>query len=108
MNHPSLLKLDDIEDLAPIRISLPAPLHIGTRLKLRFPIQRRNGGRTEVLTVDGEFKVTGVVIDARGDAKQLVSVAAVGAAPTWKSIKNPAIIKLSPTSRLKIKKTEVT
>ena len=108
MNHPSLLKLDDVDDLAPIRISLPAPLHIGTRLKLRFPIQRRNGSRTEVLIVDGEFKVTGVLIDARGDAKQLVSVAAVGAAPTWKSIKNPAIRKLNPTSRSKIKKTEVT
>ena len=108
MNHPSLLKLDDVEDLAPIRISLPAPLHIGSRLKLRFPIQRRNGGRTEVLNVDGEFRVTGVVIDARGDAKQLVSVQSVGAAPTWKSIKNPAIRKLHPTSRSKIKKTEVT
>jgi hypothetical protein len=108
MNHPTLLKLDDVEDLAPVRISLPAPLHIGSRLKLRFPIQRRNGGRTEVLNVDGEFKVTSVLIDARGGAKQLISVAAVGAAPTWKSIKNPAIRKLNPTSRVRIKKTEVT
>jgi hypothetical protein len=108
MNHPSLLKLEDIENLAPVRINLPAPLPIGTRIKLRFPLQRRNGGRTEVLQVDGEFKVTAVVIDARGDAKQLVSVSAVGLVPTWKSIKNPAIRKLNPTSRTKIKKTEVT
>ena len=108
MNHPTLLKLEDFDDLSPVRISLPAPLHIGTRLKLRFPIQRRNGGRTEVLNIDGEFKVTSVLIDARGDAKQLVSVASVGAAPTWKSIKNPATRKLNPTSRAKIKKTEVT
>ena len=107
MNYPTLLKLEDFDGLAPIRISLPAPLHIGTKLKLRFPIQRKNGGRTEVLNVDGEFKVTAVVIDARGDAKQLVSVAAVGAAPTWKSIKNPATRKLNPTSRAKIKKIAV-
>lgn len=108
MNHPTLLKLDDFQDLAPVRISLPAPLPIGTKLKLRFLVQRKNGGRTEVLNVDGEFKVTAVVVDARGYAKQLISVVAVGAAPTWRSIKNPATRKLGPTSRSKIKKTEVT
>lgn len=108
MNHQTLLKLEDFDDLAPIRISLPAPIHIGTRLKLQFPIQRKNGGRTEVLNVDGEFRVTEVVIDARGEAKQLVSVIATGAIPTWKSIKNPPVKRLSPTSRSKISKIRVT
>jgi hypothetical protein len=107
MNHPSLLKLEDMEDLAPIRISLPAPLPIGSRLKLQFTLHRRNGGRTEELQVNGEFKVTEVTIDARGDAKQVVSVSSTGIVPTWRSVKNTAVRRLKPTSRAKIQKTEV-
>ena len=63
-------------------------MRLGDRLQLKAVLHRQKGGRTEELHVDGEFRVTSLIVDARSRARQIIRVAAVGVAPTWKAIKN--------------------
>lgn len=85
----SIVKLSDVRGEPTAKLDLPAPLRIGDPLGLKFRIERRNGGRTEELVVDGQFRVSAVGIDtANGTQRQLLSVeAAYGKPPVWRSVK---------------------
>jgi len=84
----SIVKLLDVKGQPTAKLDLPGLLRIGDPLGLRFRIERQNGGRTEELAVDGQFRVAAVGVDASsGPSRQLLSVEAAGAVPTWRSIK---------------------
>lgn len=84
----SVAKLLDVKGQPTVMFDLPGPLHVGEPVGLRFRIERQNGGRTEELVVDGQFRVTAVGVDAAsGPARQLLSVESAGVVPTWRSIK---------------------
>jgi len=88
MTCPSIVKFEDLKESPSVRIELPAPLPIGTRINLCITLRRKHGGRTEELRVNGEFRVTSVTIDAVGASRQIVTIASTGVAPTWKAVKN--------------------
>jgi hypothetical protein len=88
----SIVKLSDVRGEPAAKLDLPGPLKIGDPLGLKFRVERKNGGRTEELVVDGQFRVTAVGFDtASGAQRQLLSVeAAYGKPPVWHSVKNPS------------------
>ena len=86
----SVIKLSDVRGEPAVKLDLPGPLRIGDPLGLKFRVERRNGGRTEVLVVNGQFRVREVGFDSatEGPHRQLLSVeTAYGRPPTWQSIK---------------------
>ncbi len=95
----AFLTLEDITGEPQMRLDLPL-MRLGDRLLLSAVLHRQKGGRTEELHVEGEFRVTSLILDARGRVKQLIRVAAIGVAPTWKAIKNPP--SRFPLKRLKV------
>jgi hypothetical protein len=91
----SLLKFDDVKESPMIKINLPVPIPIGSRIHLNFSLKRKNGNRTEELKVSGEFKVIEVSFDPK-NLKQNVIVVSTTVAPVWKSIKNGPKRKMVP------------
>lgn len=84
----SVVKLSDVTSEPVIKLDLPGPLRIGDPLALRFKLRRQTGGRTELLEVDGKFRVCAVGIDASvHPSRQVLSVEAVLKPPTWRSVK---------------------
>jgi len=96
----SIVKLSDVNGEPKVKLDLPGPLRNGDPVALRFVIERQTGGRTEVLSVNGRFRVTAVGIDAAAaPTRQLLSVESVELAPTWQSVKRRPTVarKLGPT-----------
>jgi hypothetical protein len=83
----AFLTLEDVAGAPQMRMDLPL-MRLGDRLLLKAVLHRQKGGRTEELRVEGEFRVTSLVVDARGRTRQIISVAAIGVAPSWRAIKN--------------------
>lgn len=97
MNQASIVKFDDVKQSPEVRMDLPSPIPLGSKLKLAFTLSRMNKGRSEELKVSGEFRVTSVITDlTRGKSKQVVTVSSVGLAPSWVAVKTPTK-KLAPT-----------
>ena len=93
--HRTTLIFVDVEG-AQKDLQLPL-LRLSDRIKLRLQCQRKNRGRSEVLDISGEFRVTGVELDAtRGRLRQVLQVEAVGIAPTWKAVKKPKETRFGP------------
>lgn len=97
MNRASIVKFADMKQSPEVRMDLPEPIPLGSKIKLAFTLSRVHRGRTEELKVNGDFQVTSVVTDlTRGSTKQVVLVSSVGLAPSWVAIKSPTK-KLAPT-----------
>jgi hypothetical protein len=86
----TLLELLDVKGSPTVMLDLPGPLRIGDRITLCFRLQRRLGGRTEVLEVKGDVRVTSASLDATLAApRQRIGVENAGAVPfVWKAVKN--------------------
>lgn len=89
MDVLSIVKLDDVKGQPTVRVSaLPCPLKIGDPLGLRFKVLRDRQGRSELLTVNGQFRVTAVGFDGSTlPRRQLLTVESMGKVPTWTSVK---------------------
>lgn len=82
MQPASHVILSDIE--APrVKLALP-PLRQGDKLRLSFKLDRVKNGRSEVLEVQGEFRVTQVVLV---ESRQEVTVESTGKSPAWRAVK---------------------
>lgn len=99
MDQASIVKFDDVKQSPEVRMDLPSPIPIGSRIRLTFTLTRNNRGRTEELRVSGEFQVTSSIIDrTRGKSIQVVTVSSTGLAPSWMAVKkHPTTRKLAPT-----------
>lgn len=85
MKPPTILELSEVAGRPKVKLDLPIPLRVGDRIGLRFRLKRIHGGRTEVLEVDGEFRVStaGLTLD-----RQVLSVeTVVGKVPVWRAIR---------------------
>ena len=97
MNRASIVKFADMKQSPEVRMDLPEPIPLGSKIKLAFTLNRVRRGRTEELKVNGEFQVTSVATDlTRGNPKQVVTISSIGIAPSWVAVKS-ASKKLSPT-----------
>jgi len=92
MQPASLLVLSDL-DAPRIKLSLPS-VRQGDRIQLKFKLDRVKNGRTEVLLVQGEFRVVSVSVLA--DLRQEVTVEATGISPSWRAVKK----KHTPTRKV--------
>jgi hypothetical protein len=93
---PSLVLLSDVVG-ALVKMSLPGHLRVGDRVSLKFTLRRKNGQRTEELSVDGDFRVREVRFDAKS-SRQVLAVEAAQKAPAWRAIKNVSTARrLAPT-----------
>jgi len=88
-SFPSIVEFTDVKDSPKVRMTLPGPLLLGTKLLLDLIVRRKNGNRVEELRINGEFKVLTSAIDARTLPRQVVSVEATKVSPVWRSVKTP-------------------
>ena len=96
----SLVIFTEVKDTPSVHMSLPGTLFVGSKLRLRFTLRRRNGPRTEELRVEGEYRITEASVDAtKALPKQLLRVEALGVAPVWRAVRNPSALQrmLPPT-----------
>lgn len=92
----SILELSDLAEPVRVKIDLP-PVRIGDRVSLQFSLRRKHLGRHEVLDVQGEYKVTSHVVDTTKPATcQIVQVASLGKAPSWRAVKARQPPKIAP------------
>jgi hypothetical protein len=91
MTPTTRIKLDDVNGKPMVLLSsVPSPLRVGDTLGLRFRVARQSNGRSEMLEVNGQFRVTAVGFDLAAYARrQLLTVEALGKAPTWVSVRRP-------------------
>lgn len=97
----TLLELSDVTGKPKVKLDLPAPLRVGERIRLAFHLRRHNGGRSEVLEVNGEFKVTAIGLDlAIYPHRQILTIDSVGVVPHWKAVKRRGpISRVLPPAR---------
>ena len=97
---PSIIEFSDVKNSPQVRMALPGPLLLGTRLLFHTYVRRKSGNRTEELRIEGEFKVLSSSFDVTGPLKQRVTVEAVRLAPSWKAVKNaPVLLRKPPPAR---------
>jgi hypothetical protein len=89
------LLLDDAPDAPAVRMDLPE-VRLGDVVNLQLRLTRLKQGRKEVLEVKGDYRVVKRTIDAtQGQARQVVTVAASGKAPSWRAVKRDPTPKLA-------------
>lgn len=84
MKPSTVITLADLSDAPKAKLCLPVPLRAGDRLRFSFRLKRQHNGRSEVLDVAGEYRVSQVVLTAE---HQLLSVESVGKAPAWRAVR---------------------
>ncbi len=87
MNLPSIVVMSEVAGAPKVKLDLPSPLRIGDKVTLRFRVKRRSAGRSEVLDVDGEFRVSGLCFEGGSCGRQVLEVAAAGKVPSWRAVK---------------------
>jgi hypothetical protein len=84
----AILELVDLSNPPQVKIDIPL-VRLGDTIRLAFSLKREHLGRTEVLSVSGEYKVMHMVLDTtRGSTCQIVQVASTGKAPAWVAVKS--------------------
>jgi hypothetical protein len=97
---PSVITFDEVKDSPSVRMDLPAIPSLGERILLRFVLRRRNGPRSEELHIEGEYRVTEVVLDTTcAPSKSRIKVQAKGLTPSWRAVRNQPTVhrRLAPT-----------
>lgn len=84
MKPVSWVTLSEVVGSPTVKLDLPVPLRVGDRVRLRFVLRRLVGGRSEVLSVNDEFRVGGVILS---EGRQTLSVDSVGKLPAWKAVR---------------------
>jgi len=97
----TLLEISDVKGTPRVKLDLPEVASVGTRIRLRFRLNRTSNGRSEVLRVDGQFKVEALGIDGGVvPRRQVISVTSVGVTPVWRSIKkDPHCSRVLPPAK---------
>jgi hypothetical protein len=84
----SIVKLADVNGEPRFKTDLPGPLRNGDPVVLRCVLSRQTGGRSEILEVDGMFRVDTVGFDTSTvPHRQLLSLVPSTRVPTWRSVK---------------------
>ena len=93
-----LIKFEDLKDHTLVKKDVPNTVYVGSKLDLSLTLKRKNKGRSEELHIQGPYQVNKVTteIAAGSQVRQLVEVTSLGAAPSWKAVKNPPYRPLAP------------
>lgn len=86
----TILKFNDVAGQPRVKLDLPHG-RLGDPLGLKLRLERENNGRTEVLSVNGRFRIAAVGLDENG-AKQLISVECIDPAPSWVAVKKRPLL----------------
>jgi hypothetical protein len=98
MNPASIIVLSEVAGAPKVKLDLPS-LRLGDRLSLRFRVKRQHGGRSEVLDVDGEFRVRALSFEA-GSTRQLLEVETTGKVPSWRAVRSaPEFKRVVPPAK---------
>ena|ERR1700679_2566498 len=93
MNLASIVVLTEVPGAPRAKMTLPPLLRLGDKITLRFRMRRVNKGRSEVLVIDGEYRISSTQYEA-GSNRQILEVeSASGIAPSWRAIKKPPEFK---------------
>ena len=101
MNHASVIILAEVAGVPRVKMHLPTQLRLGDRLPLHFRIKRTNAGRSEVLEVNGDFRVTSLSYEP-GTFRQILEVetASTGKVPSWRAVKRtPEFKRVIPPAK---------
>lgn len=105
----SLVVFSEVTDSPTLKMCLPVPLPIGTKLVVCQKVHRRVGPRTEAFSAVGTFRVDNVLVDVRGPVpRQTVFLSALGVVPGWKAVKTPPQPKPRVLPPAKSPPTEIT
>jgi hypothetical protein len=88
MIQTSIVELSSIPGQPRVKLVLPIPLRLGDKLKLSFKLKRQNGGRLEVLDVQGEFRV---MSSTQSVEHQYLSVESTGKEPAWRAVRRGSL-----------------
>src|ERR1035437_4851430 len=81
----SLLVLTEVAGAPKVKMELPSTLRLGDKLALKLKLKRTNQGRSEVLEVQGDFRISSVSYDG---LRQILEVeTATGKVPSWRAVK---------------------
>ena len=81
----SLVVMSEVIGAPRVKLDLPSQLRLGDKLALKFKLKRTNQGRSEVLEVQGDFRVSSVSYDGM---RQILDVETlVGKVPSWRAVK---------------------
>ena len=81
----SLLVLTEVAGVPKVKMELPSTLRLGDKLALKFKLKRTRQGRSEVLEVQGDFRISSVRYDG---LRQILEVeTAIGKVPSWRAVK---------------------
>ncbi len=99
MNPASVVVLSEVSGAPRVKLDLPSPLRIGDRLTLHFRVKRTTAGRSEILDVDGEFRVTTLRFEP-GSNRQILDVESTGKVPSWKAVRRtPEFKRVIPPAK---------
>jgi hypothetical protein len=101
MNLSSIVTLSDVAGQPRVKMDLPSPLRLGDKIALHFRIKRSHNGRSEILDVDGEFRITALTFEA-GSNRQILAVekTETGKVPSWRAVKKaPEFKRIVPPAR---------
>lgn len=89
----SIVKLADVNGEPKFKMDIPGPLRNGDPVVIRCVLSRQTGGRSEVLEVDGMFRVDTVGFDtSQVPHRQLLSMVPSTKVPTWRSVKRRPVL----------------
>lgn len=83
----SIVKLLDVKGEPKAKLDLPI-LRLGDPIQLRFRLERMTQGRSEVLEVNGRFRVSQVGFDhASSPPRQLLALECAERPPAWRAVR---------------------
>lgn len=94
----TIVELSDVSGRPLVKLDLPL-LQVGAKIDLRFKLDRKNKGRTEILEVVGVYRIASVTTQLGRSFTQYLAVESMGAVPSWKAVKAkpPIVRRLGPT-----------
>lgn len=101
MNLASVVVLSEVAGVPKVKMDLPSHLRLGDKLTLHFRVKRSNNGRSEILDVDGEFRISGLRYET-GSNRQIIEVetGTAGKVPSWRAVKKtPEFKRVIPPAK---------
>jgi hypothetical protein len=99
MRPPTILVLSEVSGVPRVKMDLPV-LRAQDKVALHFRVKRLHAGRSEVLDVMGDFRVSAVMFDATTRQQTVEVETVLGVVPSWRAVKKaPEFRRVIPPAR---------
>jgi hypothetical protein len=99
MNPPTIVVLCEVSGVPKVKMDLPV-LRAQDKVALHFRVKRLHAGRSEVLDVTGDFRVSAVSFNAKTRQQTVEVETVLGIVPSWRAIKRaPEFRRVIPPAR---------